>query len=804
MKQFVFATAVLLGAVTNPGAQTAPKPSPKEGAAAVSQVFHGTAPRATASRSNAMKPFRFPNGIDGARPISIAPSRLPANPSRPESFRSLSNRRDVALGGNWAPTPKRAGGSLPPGTCACSGSPGEGEADCGLPTDTVNGGCNSIPEVYSSIALGGSVCGSGAYDPNLNFGTRDTDWYQFSLAATTTVHWTVRAEFPVQVDLLSNQCPPTIFTEVYGSACSDVDASATLPPGDYVAFTAYDWFHSSAQVDCGTANSYHATLSGPTPPTGCTYDDGTSEQEVGLGNFGGGEQLYLQRFGNVGDFTQVSSVSMAWGSPVFPGDGVPDGTSAKIRIFKDPNDDGIPDDLVQLATKDFTTTGVDTDVPETVPLDSAVQVSGVYFIGVSLVSGDGQFGVAFDLDTPSANRAWFVAASVGTGGVLDYSNLPGNEFFGEMSGFGFDGVFLLRADCQPLDGGCRIDDGVSDDAVAYGAEPGEKLFLHRAGAVGEVAEISAISMSWGTAAIPGFSVPNGTPATIRIFKDPNDDGIPDDLVEIASASLTVQDVDTDIFHATPFAAPVTVRGVYFYGVSIVADFFQWPMGFDESNPSANRAWFVEASPGNIDYSNLPSNTRFGEVAATFGGIDGVFMLRADCHPATEVTAFCVPGVDGVATCPCGNPQVPADSVKGCNNFAGGGTGGAVLAASGAPTITGDTMGMDVTAGLNSNVTVLFEGTADKKSVRSGAGVVCVGGTLFRLYTGNQSAGAISFPNNGVSFHDQSSAKGYPISAPVTLYYYAAYRNSAANGQPGCPGLTFGFNTTNALAIVWTP
>jgi hypothetical protein len=43
-----------------------------------------------------------------------------------------------------------------------------------------------------------------------------------------------------------------------------------------------------------------------------------------------------------------------------------------------------------------------------------------------------------------------------------------------------------------------------------------------------------------------------------------------------------------------------------------------------------------------------------------------------------------------------------------------------------------------------------------------------------------------------------------INAPVTLYYYAAYRNSAANGQPGCPGLNFGFNTTNAISADWTP
>ena len=39
---------------------------------------------------------------------------------------------------------------------------------------------------------------------------------------------------------------------------------------------------------------------------------------------------------------------------------------------------------------------------------------------------------------------------------------------------------------------------------------------------------------------------------------------------------------------------------------------------------------------------------------------------------------------------------------------------------------------------------------------------------------------------------------------LTANYYAAYRNSAANGQPGCPGFTFAFNSTNAVSVAWAP
>ncbi len=170
-----------------------------------------------------------------------------------------------------------------------------------------------------------------------------------------------------------------------------------------------------------------------------------------------------------------------------------------------------------------------------------------------------------------------------------------------------------------------------------------------------------------------------------------------------------------------------------------------------------------------------------------------------------VVKFCAPGVGGIVSCPCGNGQVPAGATKGCNNFAGGGTGGALMAGSGnAVTNAGDTLEFDITAGVGSNVTVLFEGTTNTVNTRSGAGIRCVGGTLKRLYKGNQASGAIVFPNNGVPVHVQSQAKGYTIVAPITLHYYCAYRNSAANGQPGCPGLNFGFNTTNAGSVLWTP
>ena len=187
---------------------------------------------------------------------------------------------------------------------------------------------------------------------------------------------------------------------------------------------------------------------------------------------------------------------------------------------------------------------------------------------------------------------------------------------------------------------------------------------------------------------------------------------------------------------------------------------------------------------------------------TIGGASDVFVR--DCG-ASSIRPFCAPGMGGTLACPCGNPQVPAGATRGCNNFAGGGTGGALLFGSGAASIAADSVWFGLHQGIGTNVTILFQGPSPSLTgIRMGAGVRCVVGSLKRLYQGPQVAGAITFPNNGVPVHVASAARGFPILPPITLYYLCSYRNSAANGQPGCPGLFFGFNTSNGASVSWTP
>ena len=199
----------------------------------------------------------------------------------------------------------------------------------------------------------------------------------------------------------------------------------------------------------------------------------------------------------------------------------------------------------------------------------------------------------------------------------------------------------------------------------------------------------------------------------------------------------------------------------------------------------------------------------------FGGIiHSDFYLElfaAPACPPDPMTPLCSPGMDGVRACPCSNP--PASSGVGCDNFGPnppGGTGGARLAASGFASVAGDTLELHVTDEIvnASNLTVLWQGTAllangPPSGVRFGAGVRCVSGTLKRLYKGNASGGAIDFPSGSQpNVYTASANRGYAIDPPITLYYFAAYRNSAA-GAP-CGDAALGYNATNAGSIAWVP
>lgn len=134
----------------------------------------------------------------------------------------------------------------PRGGCVdCTDS--ENEPLCAIPTDTVNGGCNSEPPVFSNLLCGDAFCGSGATDGFV----RDTDWWMFALDQRSIVHVNVTADYPVQVGIgdLNAGCPiPALTAGVFGDACTATRVSHILAPGTYIAFVAPQF---TTSVTCG-------------------------------------------------------------------------------------------------------------------------------------------------------------------------------------------------------------------------------------------------------------------------------------------------------------------------------------------------------------------------------------------------------------------------------------------------------------------------------------------------------------------------------------------------------------------------
>ncbi len=196
-----------------------------------------------------------------------------------------------------------------------------------------------------------------------------------------------------------------------------------------------------------------------------------------------------------------------------------------------------------------------------------------------------------------------------------------------------------------------------------------------------------------------------------------------------------------------------------------------------------------------------------------GGADGI---PDECEAAPYI-GFCYPEVDGIRSCPCGNPQVPALGQKGCDNFVDpstvSGTGGAALVVTGAAHASiANTLVFHVTGAhnppSNTAIHIFWKGTATiSGGVKSGFGVRCVAGTLRRIYkgagTGTGSVGsnnAVDFPN-GVQTTDAWTASQMPASG-TTLYYYDSFRDQ--QGPANCNTTSDRFNVSSAAAVLWTP
>ncbi len=169
-------------------------------------------------------------------------------------------------------------------------------------------------------------------------------------------------------------------------------------------------------------------------------------------------------------------------------------------------------------------------------------------------------------------------------------------------------------------------------------------------------------------------------------------------------------------------------------------------------------------------------------------IDDFQITRAECVSG-PVGAFCAGDGSLATACPCGNVGAAG---RGCANSVN--ASGGVLAASG--TTNPDTMVL-AASGMPLTVSAIYlQGDLIASAgLVFGDGVRCVDGSLVRLGTKSNVAGASQFPDVGDPL--LSVRGGVTPGSGVTRAYQTYYRNSAA---AFCPPETF--NVTSGWAIVW--
>jgi carbonic anhydrase/acetyltransferase-like protein (isoleucine patch superfamily) len=196
---------------------------------------------------------------------------------------------------------------------------------------------------------------------------------------------------------------------------------------------------------------------------GYAWDDSVSETAVGISTSpppqGTGGLVWFQYYdtrdpafanapSDVITHVEVALGSLAVG-PVAP----PAGSTYEVYVYEDPNDDGMPNDLVLLTQQGDTLMAPDLDVLEPTPI-TPTTVQGQFMVACFMshvmstnppTPGVGEFPAALDRSVSSLGRAWVLGAVPETTWNPMLPNAPYAIPLQELDALGLPGVWLLRA-----------------------------------------------------------------------------------------------------------------------------------------------------------------------------------------------------------------------------------------------------------------------------------------------------------------------------------------------------------------------
>lgn len=341
--------------------------------------------------------------------------------------------------------PAKAAAVVAPSTAPLASLPGD---DCATPIGLGSGfGTFAVDLTLATT----SVVPSAACGP---FGTNVMDhdlWFCWTSNVTgpVVVSTVGYANFDSMLAVYSGCACPTAAP----LACND-DACGTLQ--SFVTFTATAGANYAIQVGTypGANAGTGAFEIGPpsTLPVTCTYDDGVSENSIGLS--AGGQIAWMHRFGAPLQWTNVMDVSTTYGSAALGGAAPPNGTPAEVVIWDDSDDDGDPaTGLVLLGVYPTTVQNGDTDLFNTTAIQPPLPVFGLYFVGVSVTQAAGQYVAPIDSNAAACGIVPVSWVAGQPSGSLDYANLQAaGSVLTSLDALGIGGRWLLRAGCPPAPG----------------------------------------------------------------------------------------------------------------------------------------------------------------------------------------------------------------------------------------------------------------------------------------------------------------------------------------------------------------
>jgi hypothetical protein len=179
-------------------------------------------------------------------------------------------------------------------------------------------------------------------------------------------------------------------------------------------------------------------------------DDGSSENSIGL--TAGGTFGFINHFAVQAGLEQLTGVSTAWGTPLFPGDsGVTPGQSFGVYVWVDDNGDSDPTNgsgasLVAVAFGEVSAASIDSDVLQTVPVAFDLTGYSNFYVGVEITHAAATFPAPLD-QTASAGQSWVALGDPFPGNLLGALN---------MDGIGLPGNWLVRANAIPEPAGLAL------------------------------------------------------------------------------------------------------------------------------------------------------------------------------------------------------------------------------------------------------------------------------------------------------------------------------------------------------------